>query len=53
MNAASPHRVGVTVLVATAAVLVIAALSAGSGYLERIVEKPGRDVEISMYRPNW
>lgn len=37
MNAASPHRVGVTVLVAIAAVLVIAALSAGSGYLERIV----------------
>jgi hypothetical protein len=47
MNAASPHRVGVTVLVAIAAVLVIAGLGAGSGYLERIVvrlpEVPGAE----------
>jgi len=37
MNAASPHRVGVTVLVAAAAALLIAALIAGSGFLERVV----------------
>ena len=51
MNAASPHRVGVTVLVAIAAVLVVAALGAGSGYLERGVvrlpEIPGAAIAVS------
>ena len=37
MNAASPHRGGITVLVAIAATLVIAGLIAGSGFLERLV----------------
>lgn len=37
MNAASPHRGGITVLVAIAATLVVAGLIAGSGFLERLV----------------
>lgn len=37
MNDAAPHRGGITVLVAVAATLVVAALIAGSGFLERVV----------------
>ena len=37
MNAAAPHRTGVTFLVAAAAAIVIGALIAGSGFLERFM----------------
>lgn len=37
MNAAAPHRTGVTVLIGLAAVLVVGALIVGSGFLERLM----------------
>ncbi|MFB6611353.1 hypothetical protein ACFCVO_13595 [Agromyces sp. NPDC056379] len=37
MNAAAPHRTGVTFMVAAAAAIVIGALIAGSGFLERFM----------------
>ena len=45
MNAAAPHRAGVTALIGLAAVLVVGALIVGSGFLERLMlrlpEVPG------------